>query len=91
MSSTAALVQTVLEGVALPAGRAELEDYARRQGADAETLERLRRLPDREFRFLDEVGEALDPVQPGFAPPPVDSPKPSSGDPLGGDHYTNGG
>ena len=60
----AALVQVVLEGVPLPAERAELIDYASRQQDSDRVLSLLLDLPDREYGTLDEVGEALAPVQP---------------------------
>jgi hypothetical protein len=54
-----AVVQVVLEGVALPATKAELLDYARLHDGDA--ARKLESLPDKEYRSLDEVGEALAP------------------------------
>ncbi len=63
MYSELAALQVLLEGVALPASKAELIEYAREQdGGRAVAL--LERLPDREYRRLDDVGEALAPVQP---------------------------
>jgi hypothetical protein len=58
----AAEIQILLEGVDLPAKKRELLAYAREQDADAAT--RLESLPEREYRSLDEVGEALAAVQP---------------------------
>jgi uncharacterized protein DUF2795 len=63
-------LEVVLEGVPLPAGRAELVRYALAQGAPAEAVEALGSLPDREFGSLDEVGEELEPVQPRRERPP---------------------
>lgn len=57
----AAELQVVLEGVALPAKKQELLDYARTQ--DAAAVSDLQALPDREYSSLDEVGEALAPVR----------------------------
>jgi hypothetical protein len=75
-------LQVMLEGVALPASRRELIDYAQRQGAEVIGL--LSRLPDREYRTLDEVGEELAPVQPRFEReqplPHEESDKPPGGD-----------
>ena len=65
MFRTSALAQAVLEGVALPAQKRELVDYARCQGAEEQVLAALRLIPDREYHSLDEVGEAVAPVQPG--------------------------
>ena len=65
MFARVAELQTLLEGVPLPAARSELIEYAREQDG-GELLGLLSRLPDREYRSLDEVGEALAPVQPRF-------------------------
>ena len=77
-------LQVMLEGVALPASRRELIDYAQRQDARAEAIGLLSRLPDREYRTLDEVGEELAPVQPRLEreqpPPHEESDKPPGGD-----------
>ena len=77
-------VQTLLEGVSLPARKRELVAYARSQDGDAARY--LESLPDREYRSLDEVGEALAPVQPS-RPQPTTSPHEESGEPPGGDAY----
>lgn len=82
-----ARIQTLLEGVPLPAGKRELLAYAKRQGDDPEAIARLRELPDARFRSLDDVGEALDPVQPCFAPPRPNAPRPESGTVPGGKTY----
>ena len=85
MFARVAELQTVLEGVPLPAGKRELIDYARAQDGDA-LLGLLSRLPDREYRSLDEVGEALVPVQPNVEGEPR-RPHPESGEPPGGRDY----
>ena len=72
----AALVQVVLEGVPLPAERAELIDYASRQEDSDRVLSLLLELPDREYGTLDEVGEALAPVQPSSEPDQPHEPSP---------------
>jgi Protein of unknown function (DUF2795) len=82
----AATLQALLEGVPLPAGRARLLDYARAQGAEERELAALRRLPDRAYRSLDEVGEELAPVQPRPAPERK-APHSESGEPPGGEDY----
>lgn len=81
-------LQTLLEGVALPAERAELLDYAERQGASASQLGMLKGLPDEEFETIDEVAEELVPVQPQEEDEVPHEPKEESGDPPGGDAYT---
>ena len=81
----AAEVQVVLEGVALPAQKRELIDYASTQ--DENAARQLEQLPDREYRSLDEVGEALAPVQPSWPQPDVHRPRDESGKPPGGDAY----
>jgi hypothetical protein len=86
----AALVQVVLEGVPLPAERAELIDYASRQHDSDRVLSLLLELPDREYGTLDEVGEALAPVQPSERDQPHE-PRAESGLPPGGDAYTDSG
>ena len=80
-------LQVLLEGVPLPATRQELLDYASRQenGGVAALLERL---PDREYRSLDDVGEELLPVQPEWPQPDAKEPRAESGAPPGGDAYT---
>ncbi len=60
----AARVQVLLEGVALPAEKNDLLEYARRQEPDPAALAALHRLPDREYDRLDDVGEAIANVQP---------------------------
>ena len=87
MQQRVAELQGLLEGIALPAGKNELISYARTQ--DASAAGELSALPDREYRSLDEVGEALAPVQPQhpYAPPPV--PHEESDLPPGGDAYTD--
>jgi Protein of unknown function (DUF2795) len=84
-SQRAAELQVVLEGVPLPARKGELLAYARRQGECAAAD--LQRLPDREYASLDEVGEALAPVQPEWSRPKAQGPRDESGRPPGGDAY----
>src|SRR4051812_42102046 len=81
----AAEVQVILEGVPLPATKAELLDYARTQDGDA--ARRLESLPDKEYSSLDEVGEALAPVQPARSKPDAEVPHEESDAPPGGDAY----
>jgi len=80
----AAIVQALLEGVDLPASKDDLIRYARlHDGHEAALLERL---PDREYERLDEVGEALAPVQPHAEQGPQ-LPREESDLPPGGDDY----
>ena len=79
-------VQVLLEGVPLPAEKRELIQYARDQDAES-AAQLLERLPDREFKTLDEVGEALVRVQPAPAEEEMDLPRAESGMPPGGDDY----
>jgi uncharacterized protein DUF2795 len=87
----AAELQVLLEGVPLPAGKQELLDYARAQ--DRNQLARLlERLPESEYGSLDEVGEALEPVQPvqpHRASADAREPRVESGEPPGGEAYTD--
>jgi uncharacterized protein DUF2795 len=83
----AAEAQIVLEGAPLPAEKAALIEYAQRQGADQRLLGALRELPDREYRYLDDVGEQLAPVQPK-SKREQKQPREESGKPPGGDDYT---
>ena len=80
----AAEIQVVLEGVALPATRAQLIRYATSE--DAAAGRELERVPDREYRSLDEVGEELVATRPVRAGSER-LPKPESGEPPGGDDY----
>jgi len=82
----AAEIQVVLEGVRLPATRAELVRYAAQQdfGAAVE----LGRIPDRVYARIDAVGEELVPTQPhaaGHGP----LPRPESGALPGHEDYLN--
>ena len=81
----AAEIQVVLEGVDLPAGKQELVAYARSH--DEQAAAALQALPEREYRSLDEVGEALNPVQPSPPQPPAQLPREESDLPPGGDAY----
>jgi hypothetical protein len=81
-------LQVLLEGVPLPAGKQELLDYAYAQDGHRLTP-LLGQLPEREFRSLDEVGEALRPVQPEWSRPAPHESKPESGTQPGGAAYTD--
>lgn len=83
----AAELQVVLEGMPLPAQKNELVAYARRQ--DEGAARDLSSLPDREYRSLDEVGEALAPAQPPRDDAPSPLPHEESDLPPGGNAYTD--
>src|SRR3954471_4553010 len=61
-SQRASELQALLEGVDLPAKKRDLIAYARRQ--DEGAVQELQRLPDREYRTIDEVGDELLAVRP---------------------------
>lgn len=86
-----AWIEALLEGVPLPATRADLITCVKRQG-ETQAVRRLKSLPDRRYSWIDEVGEALQPVQPQW-PRERRVPKPESDLPPGGPAYalTNGG
>ena len=80
----AAEIQSLLEGIALPATRDELVRYAAREDAAAAAV--LERISDREYERIDEVGEELAPTAPVRASSdPL--PRPESGKPPGGKDY----
>jgi hypothetical protein len=81
----AAELQALLEGVPLPAPRARLVEYARRE--DAVAARALETIPDRLYRSLDEVGDALAPVQPARRSSKAETPREESGAPPGRDAY----
>jgi Protein of unknown function (DUF2795) len=86
-TASAAELQVVLEGVPLPAPKDRLLEYAREQ--DPEAARRLESLPDREYRSLDEVGEALAPVQPEQHHEEAALPREESDAPPGGADYVD--
>jgi hypothetical protein len=83
----AALAQTVLEGVPLPARKRNLLDYARAEDAEPEVVAAIERLPDGSYDSLDDVGEALASAQPSRKPVLTQAPQPESGEPPGRDAY----
>jgi hypothetical protein len=88
-SAAAAELKTVLVGVALPAQKPELLEYAVRQRAEPPLLDALSSLSDeKEYDSLDEVVEELLQVQPNRGDPVPHEPKEESGKPPGGDSYT---
>lgn len=90
MSSDRAYLEALLEGVPLPATKGDLVTYAKRNG-DRRAGQLLKSLPDGRYDWLDQVGEALAPVQPKWARERR-VPKAESGLPPGGPAYgINGG
>jgi uncharacterized protein DUF2795 len=87
--SDVAELQTLLEGVELPAEKPALVSYAGSQGAAPAHLGTLQGLPDREYDTIDEVAECLVRVQPEYADEVPHEPREESGQPPGGDDYTN--
>ena len=84
----AAELQVVLEGVPLPASKRELFAYAQSQGADQRLLAALRSVPDKEYGFIDEVGEEIASVQPSWEQPQPQTPSEDSDAVPGGPDYT---
>lgn len=58
------LIESLLEGMPLPARRDEIVEHAEIEGADDDLLAALRALPDREYDTTDDVGESLNPAGP---------------------------
>ncbi len=81
-------LQVLLEGAPLPNERSTLVKYALSQGARAEQLSMLERLPERRFETIDEVAEELLRVQPQVEDEDAPQPREESGDPPGGEAYT---
>ncbi|HEU4657681.1 MAG TPA: DUF2795 domain-containing protein [Capillimicrobium sp.] len=80
-----ARTEALLEGVPLPATKRDLERHLERAGG-REAARAVRDLPDRRYATIDEVGEALAPVQPSWAAPRR-VPGPESDLPPGGAGY----
>lgn len=78
-------LEALLEGVALPATRSDIERYLRRYGG-ASAVRLVKDLPRGRYSAIDEVGEALVPVQPERPRAPR-VPRPESDAPPGGDSY----
>ena len=89
MSSRVAELQALLEGVPLPATKDELLRHARTEHASPGELALLEALPKHEYGSIDEVGEALNPVQPQPEKTQPVEPKPESDLPPGGSAYTD--
>jgi hypothetical protein len=87
VGSRVAELQIVLEGVPLPATKAELVRHVRAE--DPTLADLVEALPDGEYRSIDEVAETLEPVQPARPREQPAEPKPESGLPPGGEAYTD--
>jgi len=85
--ATAAELQVVLEGVPLPAEKNELLEYASSQGAEPRLLAALRAIRDKEYGYLDQVGEEVARVQPSWEEPPPQTPSEDSDAVPGGPDY----
>jgi hypothetical protein len=81
-------LQVLLEGVPLPNERASLLRYALSEGASGDQLALLQKLPERRYDNLDEVAEELVRVQPAYEHEDPESPREESGEPPGGEAYT---
>jgi Protein of unknown function (DUF2795) len=88
--AAAAELKSLLVGVALPAEKPELLEYAVQQHAEPSLLESLQTLSDqRKYESLDDVVEELTQVQPHRDGSGPDEPRAESGLPPGGDSYTD--
>jgi hypothetical protein len=87
--ATVAELQVVLEGIELPSERSALLRYAIGEGATGDQLALLRGLPERRFETIDDVAEELVRVQPAREHEVPHQPREESGDPPGGDAYTD--
>jgi hypothetical protein len=87
--AAAAELKTVLIGVALPAQKSELLEYAVQQRAEPPLLAALRTLSDeKKYESLDEVVEDLLQVQPKRVEAQPHEPESQSGKVPGGESYT---
>jgi Protein of unknown function (DUF2795) len=80
-------LQVALEGTPLPASKQALLERAQAERLNGELTGLLERLPEGEYRSLDEVAETLQPVQPPRAAGRATLPRPESGPPPGSDAY----
>lgn len=81
-------LQVLLEGVELPSEKPDLLRYAARQGATPAQLGMLDRLTESSYETIDEVAEELVRVQPERGHEVPHTPREESGEPPGGDAYT---
>ena len=78
----------LLEGVPLPNERSSVLRYALSAGASGGQLAAIRRLPERRYDNIDEIAEELAPVQPANEREVPHTPREESGEPPGGEAYT---
>ena len=88
-TASSAQLKVLLSGVELPAEKPALLEYAVRQRAEPQLIDALQSLPSREYESLDEVAEAFVRVQPARVPAVPGPPREESGEPPGGDAYTD--
>lgn len=80
-----ARTEALLEGIPLPATKSDLGHHLHSAGG-REAARAVKALPSRRYSTIDEVGEALVPVQPAW-PRPRRVPRAESDLPPGGEHY----
>jgi hypothetical protein len=73
-----------LAGIRLPASKARIVQWLREHGGDVEAAQRL---PEREYASANDVGEALQPVEPMPLAEPARPGSTQSGEPPGRDRY----
>ena len=56
-------IAKALKGTNFPAGRQDLEQQARQNGADGETMKVLSQLPDRQYKNMAEVEKGVGEVE----------------------------
>jgi hypothetical protein len=86
--ATVAELQVLLEGVPLPNERASILRYALSERATGAQIALLQHLPERRYDNIDEIAEELAPVQPGYEREVPHTPREESGEPPGGEAYT---
>jgi hypothetical protein len=86
--ATVAELQVLLEGVPLPNERASILRYALSERATGAQIALLQHLPERRYDNIDEIAEELAPVQPAYEREVPHTPREESGEPPGGEAYT---
>jgi Protein of unknown function (DUF2795) len=87
--AAAAELKSLLVGISLPAEKPELLAYAVQQHAEPVLLDALQTLSDeKRYESLDEVVEDLLQIEPPHVEPKPAEPHAESGQPPGGDSYT---
>jgi hypothetical protein len=88
-TASSAQLKVLLSGIELPAEKPALLEYAVRQRAEPQLIDALRSLPEGEYDSLDEVAEKLVRAQPPRVPVTPPLPRAESGQPPGGEAYTD--